>query len=134
MREVTSAGTLIIDRFAREPVASLWAVQMATVGFPVESASVDSTSDIGAIWKEAIDRYQEIANVKVESLTRAVNVDGVLTETHKKEAMFKGYRHDETKLDRFRALVSRSLSPIEKVGGIVASAASVVGRQPLPAC
>jgi hypothetical protein len=86
---------------------------------------------VGAIWKEAIDRYKEIMKVKIGSLTRASNVDEVLSETRKRETIFQGYRHDETKLDKFRALVSKSLSPIEKVGSMVASAASVVRGNPV---
>jgi hypothetical protein len=99
---------------------------MATVELPVDLVSVDATTDVGAIWKEAIDRYEEITKVKIESLTRASNVDEVLSETRKRKTLFQSYRHGETKLDKFRTLVSKSLSPIDKVGSMVASAASAV--------
>lgn len=104
---------------------------MATVELPVDSESANDTTDIGAIWKEAIDRYEETTKVKIGSLTRANTVDEVLSEIHKREAMFQGYRHDENKLDKFRTLVSKSLSPIEKLSSIVASAALAV-RKTLP--
>lgn len=92
-------------------------------------ATIDATTDIGEIWKEAIDSYQQITKVKIESLTPAGNVDEVLSATRESEIKFKGYRHDGTKLDKFRTLVSKSLGPIEKVGSIVASSASAV-REP----
>jgi hypothetical protein len=92
---------------------------MATVGLPV-----DATTDVGAIWKEAIDRYEDITKVKIESMARARNVDEVLRETRDRDTKFRAFRHDETKMDNFRTLVSRSLGPIEKVGSMVASAAS----------
>jgi ankyrin repeat domain-containing protein 50 len=102
---------------------------MATVGLPVHSTSVDATTDVGAIWNEAINRYEDITKVKIESMTPASNVDAVMSEIRKRETTFQGYRHDGTKLDRFRTLVSKSLRPIEQVGSIVASAASAVRRK-----
>jgi hypothetical protein len=52
------------------------------------------------------------------------NVDEVLRETRSQDAKFRAFHHDETKIDNFRTLVSQSLGPIEKVGSMVASAAS----------
>jgi hypothetical protein len=103
---------------------------MTTVELPSSSASVDATTDVGAIWREAIDRYEEITKVEIESLPRASNIDEVISETQKRDSTFRGYRHDETKLDKFRTLVKKSLSPIGKVGNMVASAASAVRKQP----
>ena len=69
--------------------------------------------------------------VKIESLTIANNVDGILDEIHGRETKFKGYRHDGSKADKFRSLVSKSLGPIEKLSSVAASTTSTV-KQKLP--
>ena len=105
---------------------------MSTVEMPIESEA-DSITDLGTIWKVAMDRYEEITMVKIQSLAGANNVDEILNDIHERETKFKGYRHDGSKLDKFRMLVSKSLNPIEKLSDMVASAASTVRKQPLPA-
>ncbi len=105
---------------------------MANVELPVESKA-DAIVDFSTIWKVAIDRYEEITMVKIQSLARANNVDEILNGIHERERKFKSYRHDGSKLDKFRTLVSNSLNPIKKVGDMVASAASTVRKPPLPA-
>ncbi len=69
---------------------------------------------------------------KMETLAGASSVDVILDDIHEKETKFKRYRHDGSKLDKFRTLVSKSLDPIDKVGNLVASAASMVWKQPFP--
>jgi len=103
---------------------------MVTVNLPVRSRTT-VTTDIGAIWKAAIDHYEEITKVKIESLAVANNVDEILEEIHGRETKFKGYRHDGSKLDKFRSLVSKSLGPIEKLSNIAMSAALTVRQQSL---
>lgn len=105
---------------------------MATINLPAESKA-DATIEFGAIWKVAIDRYEEITMVKIQSLAGANNVDEILNDIHERKTKFEGYRHDGSKFDKFRTLVSKSLSPIEKVCNMVASAASTVRKQPLHA-
>jgi len=107
-------------------------MKMAILEPPVE-AKADATIDVGAIWRVAMDRYEELTMVKIESLAGASNVDEILSDIHERGTKFKGYRHDGSKLDKFRTLVSKSLNPIDKVGNMVALAASTVRRQPLPA-
>jgi len=62
----------------------------------------------------------------------ANNVDEILKEVRGKEDKFKGYRHDGSKLDKFRSLVSKSLDPIEKLSNIVAQATVAVSQKLLP--
>lgn len=90
---------------------------MATVELSIRSKTA-ATTDVGAIWKAAIDRYEEITMVKIKTLTGANNVDEILDETQD--------RHDGSISDKFRSLVGKSLGPIEKLSSIVASAASTV--------
>ncbi|TAQ84511.1 hypothetical protein B7494_g7175 [Chlorociboria aeruginascens] len=95
---------------------------MATAGLSIRPKA-DAITDIGAIWKAAIVRYEEITMVKIDSLAGANSVDGVLDEIHERETKFKGYRHDGSKLDKFRSLVRKSMGPIEKLSNIIAQAA-----------
>jgi hypothetical protein len=104
---------------------------MVTVELPVESKA-DANTDIGAVWKAALDRFEKITMVKIESLAGAANVDDILNEIHERETTFKDYRHDGSKLDKFRTLVSKSLDRIDKVGNMVALATSTVRKQSLP--
>ncbi|KAI8724317.1 hypothetical protein NCS52_00000500 [Fusarium sp. LHS14.1] len=82
----------------------------------------DVTSDVGLIWKSAVDRYEAITGEQIQQLARAKNVAQILEDIDNNEARFKIHRHDGTKLDRFRTLVSQSLSPIQFIGDIVAQA------------
>ncbi|RSL87145.1 hypothetical protein CDV31_016307 [Fusarium ambrosium] len=82
----------------------------------------DVTSDVGLIWESAVDRYQAITGEQIQQLARAKSVAQILEDINDNEARFKIHRHDGTKLDRFRTLVSQSLSPIQFVGDIVAQA------------
>lgn len=107
-------------------------MKMVTLEPAVESEA-DATIDIGVIWREAVASYEKTTMVKIESLARASNVDEILDEVRERQTKFKGYRHDGSKLDKFRTLVSKSLNPIDKVGNMVASAASTVRRQSMPA-
>ncbi len=98
---------------------------MATAELSIRSKTA-ATTDIGAIWRAAIDRYEAITMVKIETLDGANNVDEILDEIHERGTKFKAYRHDGSKSDKFRSLLSKSLDPIEKLSSIVASAASTV--------
>ena len=90
------------------------------------SMDANATTDIGAIWQEACKRYEEVTKASVSELEPVHDVEAVSNKIRSREQAFKGFRHDETKLDKFRTLVKRSLKPIETVGNIVASAASTV--------
>ena len=105
---------------------------MATLIPPVDPKA-DATIDVGAIWRKAIDRYEKITMIKIESLTGVSNVDEILNDIQERETKFKVYRHDGSKFDKFRTLVSRSLNLVTKVGDIVTSATSTVRKQILPA-
>lgn len=85
--------------------------------------------DIGAIWQTAIDRYEAITTFKLDSLASATSVEEILSEIREEDTKFKTFRHDGSRVDRFRSLVSKSLRPIEVLSQITAEAASSVSRQ-----
>jgi len=87
-----------------------------------------NTSDIGAIWKAAVEHYEKTTNVKLSSV-RANDVNQILAEIKDKNERFELYRHDGSKLDKFRTLVKSSLDPIEKLGDIVAQATNAVRKR-----
>jgi hypothetical protein len=101
---------------------------MATVGSPLDQTA-NLETDFSAVWKIAINRYEEIAMVKIQSLAGASSVDEVLSEIHDKEAKFKNFRHDGSKLDKFRTLIKKSLAPIEALSGMVVNSTSMVSNQ-----
>ncbi len=94
---------------------------MAAVELSIRTRS-DATTDIGVIWKAAIVRYEEITKTKIESVAMANDMDGILNEIREKEEMFKSYRHNNSKLAKFRSLVIKTLDPIEKLSSLVAAA------------
>ena len=83
-------------------------------------------SDVEEILRTAICRYETTTGTKLESLAKANTLDDVQNEIRNREALFKSHRHDGSKTDKFRTLVSKSLKPIEKVSEIVAQASSNV--------
>ncbi|KAI9742545.1 MAG: hypothetical protein M1818_003685 [Claussenomyces sp. TS43310] len=95
---------------------------MAPVVLPVER-EIDATTDVGVIWKAAICRYAEISTVEIGSAAGVNTVDEILVDIHERDTKFKVCRHAGSKSDRFRTLVSKSLSPIEKLSDIVSLAA-----------
>ncbi|KAL8949471.1 MAG: hypothetical protein Q9222_004419 [Ikaeria aurantiellina] len=82
-----------------------------------------STSDFEVIWKAAIQRYEEITAVKLQSIAKASKLDDVLEVVHERESKFKTFRHDGSRVDKFRGLLAKSLKPIEVLVHVSAGAA-----------
>lgn len=95
--------------------------EMTTAESPVTLEGGDAF-DVGTIWKAAIDRYETATGTKFTSLASAHNVNDILNEIHERETKFKSSRHDGSKIDKFRTLVSKSLKPIDRMGDAVAQA------------
>lgn len=94
-----------------------------------ELSTISRTSaptDVGIIWKAAIDQYEEITKEKIDLLNRVSNVKEILDEIDIRETNFKAFRHSGSRTDKFRAVVSKSLVHIERLSSIVSSAASSV--------
>lgn len=100
---------------------------MTTSGSPVQS-QMDCANNVNDIWKKAIDHYEKTTTEKINTPAQVKSVDQILDDMHEREKSFRSYRHDGSRLEKFRTLVGKSLNPIERVGNIVATAASVVGR------
>ena len=113
VRKGTATSQANIRLLAHKDVVSTLVHEDGDREPPVESGA-DATIDVGAIWRVAMDRYEEITTVKIESLTGVRNVDEILKDIREREREFKDYRHDGSKLDKFRTLVSMSLNPIDK--------------------
>lgn len=89
-------------------------------------SAANNVTDVGAIWHAAIDRYKDITTVDLGSIEAANSVEDVLSEIDMRGEEFKNTRHDGSKTDRFRSLVSRSLKSIETISEVVAQGASNV--------
>lgn len=103
--------------------------RMATASSPPVDQAANLETDIGAIWKMAIDQYEKTTTKKIDSLAGACSIDEILSEIHDKETKFKAFRHDESKLDKFRTIVKKSLAPIIALSGIVGTATSTVSNK-----
>ena len=87
---------------------------------------VHTTTDLGAIWQEAVDQYEDATKVTIASLPPISNLNMVLNEIRTRETAFRSHRHNGSRLDKFRSLVSKSSKPIEVIGSMIASSASTV--------
>ncbi|KAK3994869.1 ankyrin repeat-containing domain protein [Cladorrhinum sp. PSN332] len=86
-----------------------------------ESAA-DTTVNIANLWKTALIEYENTTGIRIQALDSAKDIEEILSDLCKDEGRFKQRRHDGSKLDKFRTLVSQSLGPVEKLGNIVAQA------------
>ncbi|RMZ72366.1 ankyrin repeat [Pyrenophora seminiperda CCB06] len=94
---------------------------MMTSEKPIVSM-IESSTDIGAIWSAAVERYEATTNKKVQSLDRPKSVDEILVDFQYKEKTFTNRRHDGSRLDKFRTLLRRGLAPIAMWGDIISNA------------
>lgn len=92
--------------------------------------AVEDVTDVGAVWRAAVDRYMDITQVDLSLIGPVNNLEDVLGEINKREQLFKRARHDGSKTDKFRSLVSRSLKSIDKVSEVVAQGVSNVSDDP----
>ncbi len=106
---------------------------MATTSNPTEPR-VDASTNFDEIWKEAVGRYEKDTGTKFKDLDEAKNADDVLTQIQEREEKFKGHRHNRSKTDKFRTLVSKALDPIDRLISMVAGLASTVRTEVLPIC
>ena len=99
---------------------------------PQVQPKTGATADIGAIWKAAVNHYEDITEVKIRALAGANSVQEILGEINEREMTFRSHRHDGSKLDKLRTLVANSLAPIQMLGDIVAHATKTVRSIPPP--
>ena len=88
--------------------------------------SSGQTSDIGALWQAALDRYEQVTGFKVQLLEGSNNLDAVLAQVQEKSSLFESRRHDTSKADKFRSLVKESLGPVLVLGEVVVHATKLV--------
>jgi len=90
---------------------------------PAGTALADEEAiDTSKVWKAAIDQYEKIAGVRIATLNSVNTIDDILKEVNTSEKSFLGRRHSGSRSDRFRALLSQSLRPIERLLEVAAQA------------
>lgn len=88
---------------------------------------IETPTDVAAIWQAAVEDYESITGIQLQTFTAVKHIDGILVQVGLNETNFKVHRNGGSKLDKFRTLVQRSLGPIEMVGHVVAHATKAVG-------
>ena len=78
-------------------------------------ASVDETIDTSKIWKTAVEQYERTSGVQIAALNSVNTIEDILNEVQTNENRFLRHRHSGSRSDRFRALLSQSLRPIERL-------------------
>lgn len=91
-------------------------------------ANGTTQSDIGGLWKTAVNEFERTTNTKFNELSPASNVEEILGMVQSQENRFNTFRHDRSRVDRFRSLVTRSLYPIEQMSKIISPAISSVSH------
>ena len=91
-----------------------------------QHAQQSNATNVGEIWEKALDRFQDDVALKLQGLVKAHSVEEILSEIHGKEASFRHWRHDDSKLDKFRARVSQSLEPVDALCKLGSSAVTSV--------
>ncbi len=105
---------------------------MTTLSLSVKSKA-DVIIEFDAIWRVVIDHYEKITMIKIQSLVKVKNVNEILNDIHERETKFKAHRHDDSKLNKFRTLVSKSLNFIKKLSDMIALIASMIRKESLSA-
>ncbi|KAB5560309.1 ankyrin repeat-containing domain protein [Coniochaeta sp. 2T2.1] len=83
----------------------------------------DEAIDTSEIWRAAIDQYEKTTGVRITALNGVNSIEGILAEVNMNEKRFMRRRHNGSKSDRLRTLLSQSFRPIEQLL-IVATQAS----------
>ncbi|CAH0054414.1 unnamed protein product [Clonostachys solani] len=94
-----------------------------------QQLTLGAPSELGLLWERAIERYIQITgNNHIIAMRHSASIGGVLTEVEEMDKLFKHKRYGGSKLTRFQTLVSGSLAPIQRLGGIAAYASRATAK------
>ncbi|KAM0813893.1 putative Ankyrin repeat-containing domain protein [Seiridium cardinale] len=82
----------------------------------------DSRQGLGSMWTTALAQYEELTGTRPSISDELESLEEFVKETAQMQAKFEKFRHDDSKHDRLRSLIARSLGPIQLLGNIVARA------------
>lgn len=93
----------------------------------------EESSDIGALWKEALDQYKKEAKLKPDLERQMMhqmswNVPSIIQEQNRQLDAFLKWRHSGNVIDKLRTAVSRNSAIIQSVATQVGNAATTVGN------
>jgi fungal STAND N-terminal Goodbye domain len=83
-------------------------------------------SEIGELWRVAVDRYEQNTGTKIKLFPPATSVDDILDTVKGKEKSFRFHRHNASGFDEFRTLLAKAMQRIDKVSKVVAQPVSQV--------
>lgn len=79
---------------------------------------MDQVYDVGALWKDALEQCERVSGTRIEQLAEANDVESFLSKVNDKETIVTLFRHDDSRMDKFRSLVRQSLGPIDLLGAL----------------
>ena len=86
----------------------------------------DDPSDIQIRWKQAVIHYEALTGNPICISSDTQSISALWDEVSKMEIEFRNYRHDGSKIARFRSSVAQSLDQILQLGDVVAQATKAV--------
>lgn len=119
-----------LPRWTNRAVMELATTTQIQSPFNFEVEGCGTPSELAQIWEMAVARYNETSGFQLEEpATR--NVDGILAMLHEKDELFKSYRHDGSKVDKFRSLLSSILTPVQMLSDVASKAVTAVSSMRL---
>jgi hypothetical protein len=83
-------------------------------------------TDIGSMWEEALIKYNEECGINIRGMdfVGRQNMTFIMSEQDRQMSRFNEFRHDKSKLDRFRSRLAANSAIIKSVAANVSNAAS----------
>jgi len=98
---------------------------MSAAAYYLDDGLGDQTSDLGALWQQALQNYKDKCGVDLSSTGRDKwNMSTIEAEQARQLDLFSKFRHDKGLTDKLRSLVGRNTKIIQSVATHVANAAS----------
>ncbi|ORY68463.1 uncharacterized protein BCR38DRAFT_481948 [Pseudomassariella vexata] len=83
------------------------------------------TSDVGALWRQALDNYQSESGLGMRNTTQIQwSIDAIKNDQEKEVTAFRKYRHNQSRVDKIRTMFVRNAD-------IISIIASMLQTQPV---
>lgn len=92
---------------------------MATANTTTPS-NPDATTDMEEAWRAAVQRYEQNTLKKITILPSATSVDDIMNTVKGQQTLFSNHRHDKSKFDKLRTLLTKVMNRIDLVCDLVA--------------
>jgi hypothetical protein len=87
----------------------------------------EESSDIGALWEQALNRYYADTGTDIKSLPQKTwSVAAIMNDQERQVKEFTDWRHNKGAVDKLRSAISRNSDIIQSVAQHLTDAASAV--------